>query len=79
MSKDLRQFLVEDCQKNKQIQSCKQCLYEKECDQTHINIIIKAIGQWIASKKLGIKPCKKVVEFRDGLIQDCEKESEVRK
>lgn len=51
MSKDLRQFLIEDCQKNKQIDSCQQCLYEKECDQTHINLILKGLGEWLTQKR----------------------------
>jgi hypothetical protein len=47
----LRNFLIKDCKSNKQIKSCKQCLYEKECDQTHINLIVKALGQFVTEKR----------------------------
>jgi hypothetical protein len=47
----LRDYLVKDCQSNKQITGCDQCHYEKECDQTHINLIIKALGQFVTEKR----------------------------
>lgn len=43
----LREFLVKDCQNNKQIASCSECRYEDECNQIHIDLIIKAICQWL--------------------------------
>jgi hypothetical protein len=46
----LREFLVKDCCNNKQIQSCKQCLYEKECNQIHIDLIMKALKEWLEVK-----------------------------
>ncbi|MDI9577912.1 MAG: hypothetical protein QM398_07250 [Thermoproteota archaeon] len=47
---NLREFLVKDCQNNKQITSCEQCLYEQECKQIHINLIIKAVTEWVSGK-----------------------------
>ena len=43
----LKEFLLKDCCDNKQIQSCQQCLYEKECDQTHLKLIQKAVSQYL--------------------------------
>ena len=55
----LTEFLVKDCQNNKQIQSCNECKYEDECNQIHIKLIVKAVDKFLvevfaeAKKSLG--------------------------